>query len=1079
MKRFRDIVPYPKIVLGVILFLGGLLGVHLLLPYVVNTQGVRQMLISRAAIFYHGEVDFSKLKPALLPWPHVRISQGRLTETDRIDLHIPDAAVYLKIIPLLSGKFRVDRIKLIKPSWLLDIGHTDASGSFDGRPHPTQSKKIETLSPFIGFLGSAEAKIVDGRLDLRRNGRPMVTISEINSRITTSEGQLHLHLNGTTEVDDGITLDADIDLHSLNSHGHLDVVGLQSRFLHVIGLGGHSDGLIKTAVDLAIEFHTAGLEQIQAAFEAKTPEIHLQNGERRATLDNISISGHAGWTPQNVDITLSHFRTAAPAMNWSGFFAWTNAPTLARPSIQISLNGADLEISPIRDFMLNFWGDQPEVAQVLDIVREGQIPSVTLQVSAPDWQVLTEMQTLKVDGVLTGGRIVVPDDLFDLAQVSGRVMIADGRLTASGLSARQGNASASNGALVMGLYDGSKAFSLDTLIYTEISEIPMAVRRLTSSQAVHTRLDLLPDMSGQASGRLTIGEQIDRLTVGIVAKARVKTGESDLEFVGSIEDLNGDQPSASGIVNGRMGSKVMDWVANVTEVLPKATFKTPFTMSGVEIDMASSGQMRLNGIVQWEDGARIGAALTVAENEVHLQQLRIRDAASDAQISFRNHRSGRLVDAYFAGYLDPSSLDRLVENHWLGSGVVQGRFRLHFDRDQPGRSVLDGDLVARDLEVQPGNGEAIHIIEASISGRGQRVDLGRTRMKWGEGLISLVGGGVLASGIIDVHGTVQADTFHTQKVLALLDRDAPSSSAEETPKVEPALSVRGRVRVEIDQLIHNRYRFAPMHARVEFKERETLIDVTEARLCGIQMPGQIRLSDGMAHLAFSPKAKTLSLQDAGSCLVDSQTSEKLMGVLDLDGAFTAKGSDREELLNNMKGEVSFSIEKGRISNVGSAGVFTNLLSYLTVNQYVKGDLPDLRKDDFAYNRIESNWAFGDGILRIEDGVLKSDPVNMVANGRYDLLSREVDLVVLVSPLTNVDWIIERIPILGNILQGTLVAIPVRVKGPGADPKVVPLSPKAVGSRLGGILKRTIKTPVRIIEPLLKDEGEQRPEADEN
>ena len=77
-------------------------------------------------------------------------------------------------------------------------------------------------------------------------------------------------------------------------------------------------------------------------------------------------------------------------------------------------------------------------------------------------------------------------------------------------------------------------------------------------------------------------------------------------------------------------------------------------------------------------------------------------------------------------------------------------------------------------------------------------------------------------------------------------------------------------------------------------------------------------------------------------------------------------------------------------------------------------------------------------------------------------------MLLVSPLTTVDWIVERIPIVGDILQGTLVAIPVGVKGPIANPTVVPLSPTAVGSRLGGILERTIKTPFRILSPLLKD-----------
>jgi hypothetical protein len=114
------------------------------------------------------------------------------------------------------------------------------------------------------------------------------------------------------------------------------------------------------------------------------------------------------------------------------------------------------------------------------------------------------------------------------------------------------------------------------------------------------------------------------------------------------------------------------------------------------------------------------------------------------------------------------------------------------------------------------------------------------------------------------------------------------------------------------------------------------------------------------------------------------------------------------------------------------------------------------------------------MMRIEQGVLKSNAVNIVGNGDYELASKKLDMVLLVSPLTTVDWVIERIPLIGNILQGTLVAIPVGVKGPVVNPTVVPLSPGAVGSRLGGILERTIKTPFRILSPLLKDNSKSDP-----
>ncbi|MFA9497973.1 MAG: hypothetical protein ACERKP_05375, partial [Deltaproteobacteria bacterium] len=75
---------------------------------------------------------------------------------------------------------------------------------------------------------------------------------------------------------------------------------------------------------------------------------------------------------------------------------------------------------------------------------------------------------------------------------------------------------------------------------------------------------------------------------------------------------------------------------------------------------------------------------------------------------------------------------------------------------------------------------------------------------------------------------------------------------------------------------------------------------------------------------------------------------------------------------------------------------------------------------------------------------------------------------LVSPLKTVDTIVKHIPIIDKIFQGTLIAIPVKVEGDISNPKVTALSPSAFGSEAMDILKRTLKAPVKIIEPVVTD-----------
>ncbi|MGD9321312.1 MAG: hypothetical protein PVH99_15170, partial [Desulfobacteraceae bacterium] len=51
----------------------------------------------------------------------------------------------------------------------------------------------------------------------------------------------------------------------------------------------------------------------------------------------------------------------------------------------------------------------------------------------------------------------------------------------------------------------------------------------------------------------------------------------------------------------------------------------------------------------------------------------------------------------------------------------------------------------------------------------------------------------------------------------------------------------------------------------------------------------------------------------------------------------------------------------------------------------------------------------------------------------------------------------------RVLQGTLIAVPVRVSGDLADPKVSPMSASAVGSSLLDVMKRTLELPFELME----------------
>jgi len=86
----------------------------------------------------------------------------------------------------------------------------------------------------------------------------------------------------------------------------------------------------------------------------------------------------------------------------------------------------------------------------------------------------------------------------------------------------------------------------------------------------------------------------------------------------------------------------------------------------------------------------------------------------------------------------------------------------------------------------------------------------------------------------------------------------------------------------------------------------------------------------------------------------------------------------------------------------------------------------------------------------------------------------LDLTMLVAPLTVVDSVAGRIPVVRDVAGSGLVSIPVKVGGRIGDPSVVVLSPSAVGSELTGLMRKAGRLPRWLIRPLMPGKKSDQP-----
>jgi hypothetical protein len=350
-----------------------------------------------------------------------------------------------------------------------------------------------------------------------------------------------------------------------------------------------------------------------------------------------------------------------------------------------------------------------------------------------------------------------------------------------------------------------------------------------------------------------------------------------------------------------------------------------------------------------------------------------------------------------------------------------------------------------------------------VSGVHSRINLDAAQLSWEDSQMMLQGNASFSADELLLDLKLAADRLSWGQVDQIADLDKNLGPGE-------ALELLGSLKVESDNFTYDGYTWRPMHADISFNKTHTRIVIKKAGLCGIQFPGILKVSADEFEFYFSPVAENQNLEPSIACL--SAKKNLADGSFNLEGELMSKARPTA-FLKSLTGNLVFTAEQGRIYRFG---MLAKIFALLNVTEIYRGEVPDLRGKGFAYNSMTANGVFEDGKLIIKDTSIDSPSMGIAIEGDIDLIKKKVDLIVLVAPFKTVDRIVKHIPLVNTILGGKLISIPFRAIGDLGDPDVIPLSPTAVGSGLLGILQRTLKLPITIIQPVLpgsKDEEAEK------
>jgi hypothetical protein len=376
------------------------------------------------------------------------------------------------------------------------------------------------------------------------------------------------------------------------------------------------------------------------------------------------------------------------------------------------------------------------------------------------------------------------------------------------------------------------------------------------------------------------------------------------------------------------------------------------------------------------------------------------------------------------------------------------------------QSTVQGKIKARDLTSPWEFKQPLKISEISLDAQKNRVSVALASFTWGGERF------VLSGDVNFFKERVKLDLNLTTGNIDLEDLEKVLGKRKKGAEKRPDLSVEGNIRLKSESLKFRQYKWAPFLADISFGDGGAEVEIKKAGLCGMDMPGVVKVNDQEMSLDVRPVFRSRELGPMVKCLLDQEV--RATGDFDFRGRIFAKGKP-EDLINTLRGDVELQAKDGRIYYwIG----LDRVLELLNVTEVYKGKLPNVKKEGLAYELATMKGSFQNGKLIIKEATLDGPTLEMAGQGEIDLAEGKVNLTVLVAPLKTVDRIIKLTPLVNHILAGTLVTVPVRVGGDLKDPKVTLLSPSAVGSEVLEIMKRTIGLPFKVIEPRMSRKKEK-------
>lgn len=566
---------------------------------------------------------------------------------------------------------------------------------------------------------------------------------------------------------------------------------------------------------------------------------------------------------------------------------------------------------------------------------------------------------------------------------------------------------------------------------------------------VTLNMTLFPGELNLASGKIRL-----KPNQFFFQKLKARLLDADLDLSGTLSGPFQHPNHVNVSLNGKLGAKATSFLQKRFDLPTAYAVHAPLQFANTMITWQAATDFSFKGDVVFPKGAQIFADFRYRPGDLNINHLDIQD--QDSKAVFVLDLNENMVNLKFKGLLHKATLDRIFVAEKLLKSWLKGDLQVSFVRGKPLQSFLQGQIEGSNLLIPMAKGEPAVIEKLALTAQNNRITVNQFSLAQQDNRVDLKGGvDLTADGfVLDLDASAGALKWSASEKKPVTSSSVQQDKSKKSPWHYP---VAGAIHLAAKSFTWENYTWKPFHAEISQIKDGVNVEVRESQLCGIDTVGTLQVTGDELALDFQLTAKDQDIAHQYTCLTKDQI--QMTGVFDFSSQIKARGKP-EDLLRSAHGHYEFTARNGQITQ---DKILARILEVVNFTQIVKGKIPDLKSEGFNYESIVVQAEFANDMMIFTKIYMDGKTLDLVGKGKLDLKQKILNVELLAAPFKTFDLIIKNIPGVNYLMNGSLVSIPVSVKGDVSDPKVSIMSASDVSSSLLDFARRVIKSPIKLIE----------------